>query len=224
MALALDVIGERWTWLVLRGLLTGPKRFGDLLAQLPGIGTNLLSDRLRQLIENQVVEKSGTQRQSAYRLTPLGEQLRPLAHDLIRWGRNFRPPAESSAGTPVQESGENIENANTGSPRAASIPASMPEWDMLAIEAAFVPGRAEGIQSVIEVILSGFTFHLVIRNRVCRAVTGPAIEPDAMIVSDSATLLAINSRETSVQTAESKVRLKIEGNRAAANLLFELFE
>jgi DNA-binding HxlR family transcriptional regulator len=220
MALALDVIGERWTWLILRGLLTGPKRFGDLLSQLPGIGTNLLSERLRQLIENQVVEKSGTQRQSPYRLTPLGEQLRPLAHDLIRWGRNFQSPSESFAGIPVQKSDEDHGIANTGPTRQTS----MPEWDMLAIEAAFVPGRAKGIQSVIEVTLSGFTFHLVIRNSVCRAVTGPAIEPDATIVSDSATLLAINSRETSVQTAESKVRLKIEGDRAAANLLFELFE
>ncbi len=47
LAMALDVIGERWTWLILRALLTGPKRFGDLTRQLPGMGTNLLSQRLQ---------------------------------------------------------------------------------------------------------------------------------------------------------------------------------
>jgi DNA-binding HxlR family transcriptional regulator len=56
LAVALDVIGERWTWLIIRGLLTGPKRFGELLDQLPGIGTNLLSDRIKTLLENGIVE------------------------------------------------------------------------------------------------------------------------------------------------------------------------
>ena len=51
IAYALDVVGERWTLLVVRELLTGPKRFTDLLNNLPGIGTNLLSARLKHLEE-----------------------------------------------------------------------------------------------------------------------------------------------------------------------------
>ena len=47
IAKGLDVLGERWTLLILRELIGGPRRYGDLRAQLPGIATNLLADRLR---------------------------------------------------------------------------------------------------------------------------------------------------------------------------------
>jgi DNA-binding HxlR family transcriptional regulator len=199
LATALDLIGERWTWLILRALLTGPKRYKDLLDQLPGIGTNLLADRMKGLVELGIAEKDGTGRQAAYQLTDLGEQLRPITHALINWGRNFQGPAGDDA-------------------------ASRPEWDMLAMEAMFRPERAEGVSVVMEFDLSGFVFHLVIRNQQCRAVAGSTVNPDVRITSDSATLIAIGNRETTVQSAEEKIHLKIEGDRDAFRLLFELFE
>ena len=55
LAAALDLLGERWTVLIIRDLLVGPKRFTDLLDRLPGIGTGLLSQRLRSL-DRQMVE------------------------------------------------------------------------------------------------------------------------------------------------------------------------
>jgi DNA-binding HxlR family transcriptional regulator len=204
--MALDLIGERWTWLIIRGLLTGPKRFGELLDQLPGIGTNLLSDRMKTLLENGIVEKRGKGRQSAYSLTTLGEELRPITHQLIRWGRHF-------AATNGKTQGADGE-----------VPLSMPEWDMLALEAAFIPERADGVQAVMQLTLSGFTFHLVIRNNSCRAVYGPAVEPDVLVTTDSATLIDIGGNETSVESAEEKVKLKIEGDRSVFNQLFQLFE
>ena len=203
LAIALDIIGERWTWLILRALLTGPKRYGEIQEQLPGIGTNLLADRLKALCENGIARKSGTGRQSAYELTESGEALRPITHQLIRWGRQFW----SSQGV----GGEN------------SV-ISMPEWDMLALEAAFLPDKAAGIQAVLQITLSGFSFHLLIKNQQCRAVSGPAIAPDVSITSDSATLLAIGRQETSVASEEEKVRLKIEGDREMFKLLFDLFD
>ena len=204
--MALDLIGERWTWLIIRGLLTGPKRFGELLDQLPGIGTNLLSDRMKTLLENGIVEKRGKGRQSAYGLTTLGEELRPITHQLIRWGKHFA--------------------ATHGKMQATDggVPLSMPEWDMLALEAAFIPERAAGVQAVMQLTLSGFTFHLVIRNNSCRAVYGPAVEPDVLVTTDSATLIDIGGNETSVESAEEKVKLKIEGDRSVFNQLFQLFE
>lgn len=201
------MIGERWSWLIIRAFLTGPKRFGELQTQLPGIGTNLLSDRLKSLVEAGVVVKTGAARQSAYRLTERGEELRPITHQLIRWGRQFWTSPETSLGGPKD-----------------SPPLARPEWDMLAIEASFVPERAHGVSAVMELTLSGFTFHLVIRNRCCRAITGPAIDPDVRITSDSSTLLAIDRRETSVESAEAKVRLKVEGDREVFNHLFTLFD
>ena len=203
LAIALDIIGERWTWLILRALFTGPKRYGEIQQQLPGIGTNLLADRLKALCENGIARKSGTGRQSAYELTESGEALRPITHRLIRWGRQFW----TSQGSQGKNS-----------------PISMPEWDMLAVEAAFLPEKSAGIQAVLQITLSGFSFHLLIKNQQCRAVSGPAIAPDVSITSDSATLLAIGRQETSVASEEEKVRLKIEGDREMFKLLFDLFD
>ena len=203
LAVALDIIGERWTWLILRSLLTGPKRYGEIQEQLPGIGTNLLADRLKVLCENNIAYKAGKGRQSAYELTTKGEALRPITHQLIRWGHEFR---------------------EFGDPGDESTLVSMPEWDMLAIEAAFVPGKAEDVQAVLQITLSGFTFHLVIKNRLCRAVTGTAVAPDVSIITDSATLLAIGRQQTSIAREEDKARLKLEGDREMFKLLFVLFE
>ena len=92
------------------------------------------------------------------------------------------------------------------------------------MEAAFLPEKAAGIQAVLQVTLSGFSFHLLIKNQQCRAVSGLAIAPDVSITSDGATLLAIGRRETSVAREEEKVRLKIEGDREMFKLLFDLFD
>ena len=57
IAKGLDVLGERWTLLILRELIGGPRRYGDLRAQLPGIATNLLADRLRELEDAGLVDR-----------------------------------------------------------------------------------------------------------------------------------------------------------------------
>src|SRR5258708_27531872 len=72
VARALDVIGERWTPLIVRELLLGPKRYTDLLESLPGIGTNILAGRLSELESRGVVDKRRLPRPTpvaVYRLT-----------------------------------------------------------------------------------------------------------------------------------------------------------
>ena len=90
LAKALDVVGERWTLLVVRNLLLGPLRYSELLRGLPGITTNLLAKRLREMEDHGLVERvrsaSGDQAALAYRLTPLGRSLEPAIHALGRWG------------------------------------------------------------------------------------------------------------------------------------------
>jgi DNA-binding HxlR family transcriptional regulator len=86
LARTLDVVGDRWSLLIVRELLLGPMRYGELLASLGGIATNLLADRLRSLessglIERQLGETSGV----LYALTPWGGQLREAIEALIRW-------------------------------------------------------------------------------------------------------------------------------------------
>lgn len=89
LARALDRVGQRWTLLIVRELLLGPKRFTDLREGLPGVATNLLTDRLRQLREDGLVrqrELPPPSSSTAYELTEEGESLRPVVEELIRWG------------------------------------------------------------------------------------------------------------------------------------------
>ena len=89
VARALDAVGERWALLVVRDLLHGPKRFSDLVAGLPGISQNVLSQRLRDLEAAGVVARrtlgppSGAR---VYELTDAGAELRDVVVALARWG------------------------------------------------------------------------------------------------------------------------------------------
>jgi DNA-binding HxlR family transcriptional regulator len=90
VAKSLDVVGDRWTLLIVRELsLRGRSRYTDLRNGLPGIATNLLADRLRDLEKAGVVAREEAPPPVAstlFRLTPRGEELRPLLDDLMRWG------------------------------------------------------------------------------------------------------------------------------------------
>lgn len=90
LAKALDVLGERWTLLIVRELLTGPKRYTDLRAGLPGMATDLLAARLRELQEAGVIGRREVPRPTpatVYELTERGRALRPVIMELSRWGR-----------------------------------------------------------------------------------------------------------------------------------------
>lgn len=82
LARALDVLGDRWTLLVVRELLDGPRRYNELLGGLPGIATNLLILRLRGLESNDVVRRLDNGR---YALTAWGEELHEVIYALGRW-------------------------------------------------------------------------------------------------------------------------------------------
>ncbi len=90
IAKSLDVVGDRWTILIVRELaLRGPSRYTDLRNGLPGIATNLLADRLRELEQAGVIAREAAPPPVAttlFRLTERGEQLRPVLEGLVRWG------------------------------------------------------------------------------------------------------------------------------------------
>lgn len=91
---ALDLLGERWTLLVVRELIPGPKRFTDLRAGLPGISANVLTQRLATLEEAAVVERQELAPPAAgrvYALTEWGREAEPIFQALGRWGA--RSPA-----------------------------------------------------------------------------------------------------------------------------------
>jgi DNA-binding HxlR family transcriptional regulator len=96
MAHALDLVGERWALLVVRELMHGPKRYTDLAERLPGIGTNILASRLRDLEAGGVITKRTLPPPAAsrvYELTEYGRDLRPAIRELALWGaRSLGPP------------------------------------------------------------------------------------------------------------------------------------
>ena len=98
MAHALDLVGERWALLVIRELMHGPKRYTDLVDSLPGIGTNILAARLRDLEAHGIVGERTLPPPAAskvYELTDYGRELRPAMRELALWGaRSLGPPTD----------------------------------------------------------------------------------------------------------------------------------
>ena len=97
MAHALDLVGDRWSLLVVRELMRGPRRYTDLVDGLPGIGTNILAARLRDLEAHGIVTRTTLPPPAAsrvYELTDYGRDLRPAMRELARWGaRSLGPPS-----------------------------------------------------------------------------------------------------------------------------------
>jgi DNA-binding HxlR family transcriptional regulator len=96
VAHALGLVGERWALLVVLELMRGPKRYTDLVDHLPGIGTNILASRLRDLEAGGIVAKRTLPPPAAsrvYELTDYGRALRPVIRELALWGaRSLGPP------------------------------------------------------------------------------------------------------------------------------------
>jgi DNA-binding HxlR family transcriptional regulator len=91
IARALEIVGERWTLLIVRDVLVGPCRFDQLQASL-GIARNVLADRLNRLVEEGILERvpySKRPPRHEYRLTDKGRELEPALSALRRWGDQF---------------------------------------------------------------------------------------------------------------------------------------
>ena len=94
VARTLNVVGERWTILLLRDLSRGRKRYSELLQSLAGISTNLLADRLKRLEENGMVEQvlySDHPPRAEYRLTDKGRAFLPVLAALKAYGEQWEP-------------------------------------------------------------------------------------------------------------------------------------
>src|SRR3712207_6693341 len=96
LAYALDIVGERWTLLIVRELMAGPRRFKDLHEGLPDISTNLLAERLKHLEQQGLLRRrvlpppAGS---TVYELTAVGQALEKTLLELGKWGSQFVPPS-----------------------------------------------------------------------------------------------------------------------------------
>ncbi len=100
IALGLDILGERWTLLILRELVGGPRRYGDLRAQLPGIATNLLAERLKELQDAGLVDRADLPApigRTVYTLSDIGwRKVLPVLRSIACLGLDRLEPIDDS--------------------------------------------------------------------------------------------------------------------------------
>jgi DNA-binding HxlR family transcriptional regulator/putative sterol carrier protein len=191
VARALDLVGERWTLLVVRELLTGPKRFKDLLEGLPGIGTNLLTTRLKDLERYRVVHRTTLPPPAAskvYELTELGRSLEPVIAALGRWGLEF-------LGTPDQEDD------------------LRPAWAVVAMRSALKHEAARGLQEAYEFHIDEEAFHLRVTDGEVEALQGPAVDPDLVLTGATQDFLALIAGQVELAKALDSGEIRIEGDQ-----------
>jgi len=186
LAVALDAVGERWTLLIVRELLTGPRRYNDLLAGLPGVGTNLLADRLKKLCAMDVVERQDT----GYRLGPRGEQLRETVLALSKWG--------------ISQLGE---------PREDMV--ARPQWGLLAVQAMADAGRLPEVSESYEFRIDDEVFHLVVDRGALSVARGAAADPALVIHTDATTFIRIGAGVLGPFEAVATGRLALSGDQEA---------
>jgi DNA-binding HxlR family transcriptional regulator len=181
LARALDVVGGRWSLLIVRELLVGPARYSDLLAGTSGIATNLLSARLRDLEEVGVVERSLDRDSNGvlYSLTPWGGELRDAVAALVKWSTplmitgpqddSFRTnwlavaldallhenksEVSATVGLEVQNTIVSVHIDDTGTHIALN--GEPPPTTVLCAEPAVVLGLASGMLTVEQAVLAG---------------------------------------------------------------------
>jgi DNA-binding HxlR family transcriptional regulator len=191
VARALDVVGERWTLLLVRELSTGPKRFKDLLGGLPGIGTNLLAARLKRLEGDGIVGRATLPPpagSNVYELTVLGKELEPVLVALSRWGARF-----------LEDPGEDDEV------RAG--------WAAVALRSAVPAGSSDGRPCTYGFRIDGEAFHLRVDGGEVEVRQGSAPAPDLVVQGDTGTLLAVASGRLSPEEAVRSGALRVEEER-----------
>lgn len=159
VARALDFIGERWTLLIVRDLLLGPRRYSDLQTGLPGITTNLLAKRLKSMEEDGLIDKVRMPPPTpavVYQLTPLGEELEPLVQAACDWGNRF-------LAQPTEE-----ERMDLG-------------WSLLRLKKHY----RGGYQLTFEIHCEGRVFHAVLRPETIQVRMGPNPDSELSITGET---------------------------------------
>jgi len=175
VAHALRLVGERWALLLVVELMSGPKRYTDLADALPGIGTNILADRLRDLEAGGIVEKKKLPPPAAsrvYELTEYGQALKPTIRELAVWGaRSLGPPTDAEELFPGW-----LRNAldMVVAPLAPSGRFEFRVGDEVAsiVDGETLPGPAEDPDVVIEGSAEGLYHMFVDRRLNCMTVRG----------------------------------------------------
>lgn len=193
LAYALDIIGERWTILIIRELIAGPRRFTDLLAGLPGISTNLLAGRLKQLEHEDILVRrvlpppAGS---TVYELTPLGQALEKPLLELGKWGSQFVPPAPN---------GDALLNVGSYA---------------LALKTFFRPEQALGVNETYELRIDNEVLQVQIGEGKIDVQQGATQPADVIIRTDMPTYMGLLQRHIQPDDALAAGLVNVEGDPA----------
>jgi DNA-binding HxlR family transcriptional regulator len=202
VAKALDVVGGRWTLLIIRDLFLGPRRFKDLLEGLPGIGTNLLTERLRQLENEGLIQRrtlpppAGS---TVYELTDSGRELESVLLGLARWG--------------VQKL-EDPSRQDVYRPRFALFAALLGDGQE----------ALRGVHESYEFRIDDEIIHVRVEDGDVQVSDGPADAPDLVVTTDVRTFLEAGRDPAVREKALAEERLHIEGSPEALRHCRAVFE
>ena len=190
VARALDVVGERWTLLVVRELYGGPKRYTDLISGIPGIATDMLAARLKTLEEHELVVRRVMPPPAAstvYELTELGRRLEPVLRELGKFG---------------------VEILGKRRGEAFRI-----HWLELPVRTMFRPERASGPPLVVQFESDDEAFHATMGNGRIETAGGPHDSPDVVFAGDVETLARASKDKALAEEAVAKGKMKMRGNK-----------
>lgn len=203
LAGALDLVGERWTLLIVRELMSGPKRYTDLADGLAGIGTSLLARRLARLEHSGVIERRVLPPPAAstvYELAPAGRELAAALVPLITWGLRHALPE-----TP-------------GDRRVSAT------WCVLPFTQPSDPGGLAGIDATFEFRVGETSALMRVHDTRADLLPAGTAEPDAVISLDAATVAALGAGRTTIHEAAAAGAIAIDGDLEAAAALTAAFE
>jgi DNA-binding HxlR family transcriptional regulator len=199
-ARALEAVGERWALLIVRDLLIGPKRFSDLHRGLPGIPTNVLTTRLKELEDAGIVVRRALphpERATVYELTEYGNELENVVFELGRWGAK-------SLGDPRPN-----ETITTDS-------------ILTAMRTTFQPAAARGVKASYELRMGPVVVSVRVERGKLTSAPGPLEDADLIIESGPA-LRGLMAREMTPAEAIKNGSVKITGDRRFLNQFVDMF-
>lgn len=200
IAHALDLIGERWALLVVRELLLGPKRFTDLMSGLPGVSTDVLTQRLRELSMAGVVRRRQLARPAAakvYELTPWGADLEPIVLSLAKWGSRS-PSMRLDAPIGVDSL-------------------------LLSLEALFDARAAAGFTATLALRLGDDHFRVIVTEGRIDLSRGAPEQADATLDTDLPTLLTLLRTNQPLDNLLANGAAQLDGDHSVVERWRQLF-
>ena len=195
LARALEIVGERWSLLIVRELLVGPARYGELLAGLPGIATNLLAQRLRELETAGVVQRRLATNGNAvtYALTPWGSELRGVVAGLVNWSAPLMVPG------PGEDSFQ-------------------PHWLVVALE-SLMQGRKARRSTTVGVEVDNTILTVQVDKRTTHVAIAGDRQPDTVFRAEPSVVLGLAAGMLTIEQATALGELR--GNKADLQAVFD---